>query len=281
MFYHILKFLAAVIGIEPMHNRFRVYRLTAWLHRKYFSIILYFFENVHKIFRKLNYNEIMAKILVVDDEKLIREMIYKYATHEGFDVVLAEDGRQAVEIFRKEDFDVCIIDIMMPDMSGYDTLKKMKEIKEVHAIFLTALGEEYDRVYGFDVGCEDYVTKPFSLKELMARIRVIAKRNNAQEEKTYNFGGLIIDPVAHNISVDGKKIEMANKEFELLLYLVENKGKAVTRESIISNIWGYECDSDTRTLDTHMKLLRRDLGPYEDLITTIRGVGYRFEKKEN
>ena len=129
MFYHILKFLAAVIGIEPMHNRFRVYRLTAWLHRKYFSIILYFFENVHKIFRKLNYNEIMAKILVVDDEKLIREMIYKYATHEGFDVVLAVDGRDAIDKFGKEDFDVCIIDIMMPDMSGYDTLKKMKEIK--------------------------------------------------------------------------------------------------------------------------------------------------------
>ena len=147
-----------------MHNRFRVYRLTAWLHRKYFSIILYFFENVHKIFRKLNYNEIMAKILVVDDEKLIREMIYKYVTHEGFDVVLAVDGRDAIDKFGKEDFDVCIIDIMMPDMSGYDTLKKMREIKEVHAIFLTALGEEYDRVYGFDVGCEDYVTKPFSLK---------------------------------------------------------------------------------------------------------------------
>ena len=281
MFYHILKFLAAVIGIEPMHNRFRVYRLTAWLHRKYFSIILYFFENVHKIFRKLNYNEIMAKILVVDDEKLIREMIYKYATHEGFDVVLAVDGRDAIDKFGKEDFDVCIIDIMMPDMSGYDTLKKMREIKEVHAIFLTALGEEYDRVYGFDVGCEDYVTKPFSLKELMARIRVIVKRNNKQQDdKSYVIDGLVIDPVAHNISVDGTKIDLANKEFELLLYLVENRGKAVTRESIISNIWGYECDSDTRTLDTHMKLLRQDLGPYESLITTIRGVGYRFEKKD-
>ena len=223
----------------------------------------------------------MYRVLVVDDEKLIREMIYKYATHEGFDVVLAVDGRDAIDKFGKEDFDVCIIDIMMPDMSGYDTLKKMREIKEVHAIFLTALGEEYDRVYGFDVGCEDYVTKPFSLKELMARIRVIVKRNNKQQDdKSYVIDGLVIDPVAHNISGDGKKIDLANKEFELLLYLVENRGKAVTRESIISNIWGYECDSDTRTLDTHMKLLRKDLGPYESLITTIRGVGYRFEKKD-
>ena len=223
----------------------------------------------------------MAKLLVVDDEKLIRDMIYKYATHEGHEVTLAQDGLEAISIFTKEDFDVVILDVMMPNMDGYETLKRLKEIrKDVHCIFLTALGEEYDRVYGFDCGGEDYVTKPFSLKELMMRIKVILKRDNKETSAKYVFDGLTIDDDAHLVIVDGKKVEMANKEYELLLYLVKNIGKAVSRESIITNIWGYEYDSDNRTLDTHMKLLRRDLGQYEKLITTIRGVGYRFEKKD-
>lgn len=222
----------------------------------------------------------MAKLLVVDDEKLIRDMIYKYAAHEGHEVILAQDGLEAVSIFSKQDFDVVILDVMMPNMDGYETLKRLKQIKEVHCIFLTALGEEYDRVHGFDVGSEDYVTKPFSLKELMMRIKVILNRNGKSEVNKYVFDGLTIDSEAHNVIVDGNKIEMANKEFELLLYLVKNQGKAVTRETLITKIWGYEYDSDNRTLDTHMKLLRRDLGKYESLITTIRGVGYRFEKKD-
>lgn len=222
----------------------------------------------------------MARLLVVDDEKLIRDMIYKYATHEGHEVTLAADGIEAVSKFAKEDFDVVILDVMMPNMDGYETLKRLKKIKEVHCIFLTALGQEYDRIHGFDVGGEDYVTKPFSLKELMMRIKVILKRNDKQEINQYVFDGLKIDCAAHIVYVDEVRVDMANKEYELLLYLVKNQGRAVTREALITSIWGYEYDSDNRTLDTHMKLLRKDLGPYERFITTIRGVGYRFEKKD-
>jgi len=221
----------------------------------------------------------MAKLLIVDDEIRIRDMIGKYASHEGFDVSLASNGKEAIQTFSREDFDVVILDVMMPEMDGYETLKKMREIKEVHCIFLTALGEEYDRVYGFDCGAEDYVTKPFSLKELMMRIKVILKRNDVSVNRIIQVRGLVIDKDAHSVIVDKKKVDLANKEYELLLYLIENMGKAVTRESIISNIWGYEYDSDDRTLDTHMKLLRKDIGKYGKCITTIRGVGYRFEKE--
>ena len=218
----------------------------------------------------------MAKLLIVDDEEKIREMIGKYATHEGYDVVLAKDGLEALEYFKKEDFDVVILDVMMPVMDGYETLKKMKEIKEVHCIFLTALGEENDRLYGFDIGSEDYVTKPFSLKELMMRIKVILKRDD-KELKRIVINGLVIDELAHCVYVDGKKVELANKEYELLLFLVKNKGKALKRETIINTVWGYVYNNDDRTLDTHMKLLRKDISPYGEYITTLRGVGYRFE----
>ena len=218
----------------------------------------------------------MARLLVVDDEEKIREMIGKYALHEGYDVVLAKDGKEALDFFKKEEFDVVILDVMMPIMDGYETLKKMREIKEVHCIFLTALGEENDRLYGFDIGSEDYVTKPFSLKELMMRIKVILKRNDKDLKKIV-INGLVIDELAHCVYVDGKKVELANKEYELLLFLVKNKGRALKRETIINTVWGYVYNSDDRTLDTHMKLLRKDISPYGEYITTLRGVGYRFE----
>lgn len=220
----------------------------------------------------------MAKLLIVDDEEKIREMIGKYATHEGYEVVLASNGIEALKKFKENDFDVVIMDIMMPEMDGYKTLVKMKEIREVHCIFLTALGQEYDRVYGFDIGGEDYVTKPFSLKELMMRVKVILKRDNKQTSRIV-IDGLIIDEDAHMVTIDGQRVDLANKEYELLLYLVRNIGNALTRQSIITKVWGYEYDSDDRTLDTHMKLLRKDLGKYSKYITTIRGVGYRFEKE--
>jgi len=220
----------------------------------------------------------MGKLLIVDDEEKIREMISKYAIHEGHDVVLASDGKQALDIFKKEDFDVVILDVMMPKMDGYETLKKMKEIKDVSCIFLTALGQEYDRIYGFDLGAEDYVTKPFSLKELMMRISVILKRSNKSVNKIV-VGGLVLDEDAHILTIDGERVDLANKEYELLLYLLNNIGNALTRQAIISKVWGYEYDSDDRTLDTHMKLLRKDLKQYGKYITTIRGVGYRFEKQ--
>ena len=220
----------------------------------------------------------MARLLIVDDEKKIREMIGKFASHEGHEVSLACDGKEALKLFETNDYDVVILDVMMPEMDGYETLKRMKEIKDVPCIFLTALGQEYDRIYGFDIGAEDYVTKPFSPKELMMRINVILKRSNKQPTKLI-VEGLIIDEDAHTVIVDGERVDMANKEYELLLYLMKNMGNALTRQSIISKVWGYEYDSDDRTLDTHMKLLRKDLKDYSKYITTIRGVGYRFEKE--
>ena len=221
----------------------------------------------------------MAKLLIVDDEEKIREMIGKFANHEGHDVTLASDGKQAISFFEKQDFDVVILDVMMPEIDGYETLKRMKQIKDVPCIFLTALGQEYDRIYGFDVGAEDYVTKPFSPKELMMRINVILRRENKNSSTKIVFEGLVLDESAHTVSIDGERVDMANKEYELLHYLLSNIGNALTRQSIISKVWGYEYDSDDRTLDTHMKLLRKDLKQYGKYITTIRGVGYRFEKE--
>lgn len=220
----------------------------------------------------------MARLLIVDDEEKIREMIGKYATHEGYEVVLANDGKKALDVFNNQDFDLVILDVMMPEMDGYETLKKMKEIKDVPCIFLTALGQEYDRIYGFDIGAEDYVTKPFSLKELMMRIKVILKRENKSTSKIA-VKDMILDEDAHTVTINGERIDLANKEYELLLYLLNNIGNALTRQQIISKVWGYEYDSDDRTLDTHMKLLRKDLKEYGNYITTIRGVGYRFEKE--
>ena len=220
----------------------------------------------------------MAKLLIVDDEEKIREMIGKYAVHEGYETVLACDGKQAVELFKKDDFDLVVLDVMMPEMDGYEALKRIKQIRDVPCILLTALGQEYDRIYGFDIGAEDYVTKPFSPKELMMRIKVILKREMKQSNRIV-IDGLVVDEDAHTVTVDGERGDMANKEYELLLYLVKNIGNALTRQSIISKVWGYEYDSDDRTLDTHMKLLRRDLKGYGNYIKTIRGVGYRFEKE--
>ena len=220
----------------------------------------------------------MARILVVDDEEKIREMIRKYAEHEGYEVTCARNGKEAVSLFREGRFDVVVMDVMMPEMDGYEALKKMREENDVHCIFLTALGQEYDRIYGFDVGGEDYVTKPFSLKELMMRIRVILKRENVSNS-VISVGEMIVDEDAHTVTIGGKRVDLANKEYELLLYLLKNRGNALTRSAIISKVWGYEYDSDDRTLDTHMKLLRKDLGDYGKYITTIRGVGYRFERE--
>ena len=221
----------------------------------------------------------MARLLIVDDEEKIRQMIGKFASHEGHEVTLASDGKKALDVFVKQDFDVVILDVMMPELDGYETLKRMKEIKDVPCIFLTALGQEYDRIYGFDLGAEDYVTKPFSPKELMMRINVILRRENKTVSSKIVVDGLVLDETAHIVTIDGERVDMANKEYELLHYLLSNIGTALTRPSIISKIWGYEYDSDDRTLDTHMKLLRKDLKQYGEYITTIRGVGYRFEKE--
>ena len=221
----------------------------------------------------------MARLLIADDEEKIREMLGKYASHEGYDVTLASDGKEALKLFENSDYDLVILDVMMPEMDGYEALKKMKEIKDVPCIFLTALGQEYDRIYGFDIGAEDYVTKPFSLKELMMRIKVILKRENKGSSRIV-VKDMVLDEDAHMVTINGERVDLANKEYELLLYLLKNRGNALTRQAIISKVWGYVYDSDDRTLDTHMKLLRKDLKEYGQYITTIRGVGYRFEKED-
>ena len=220
----------------------------------------------------------VINILVAEDDKHARKLLETVLKREGYHVFTVENGKKVLEILDSQHIDLIVLDIMMPEMDGYETLKRMKEIRDVPCIFLTAMGQEYDRIYGFDIGAEDYVTKPFSPKELMMRIKVILKRENKDTNRII-VNGLMIDTDAHMVSIDGEKIDLANKEFELLLYLMKNMGNALTRQSIISKVWGYEYDSDDRTLDTHMKLLRKDLKEYGRYITTIRGVGYRFEKE--
>ena len=222
----------------------------------------------------------MHKILVVDDEKQIREIIKKYAIFEGYDVTEAENGMQAVSICKTQAFDIIIMDIMMPDLDGFSACKKIREFCNTPVIMLSARSEEYDKIHGFELGIDDYVVKPFSPKVLMLRINAIIKRssaNNNSEHEKVSFDGVIVDFTGRIVYVDGKRVEMTPKEYALLFYLVKNKGIALTREKLLSEVWGYDFYGDDRTLDTHIKLLRKSLGPYSNHIVTLRGVGYRFE----
>lgn len=226
----------------------------------------------------------MYKILVVDDEKMIRELIKKYATFEGHQVIEACDGMEAVNKCREESFDVIIMDVMMPELDGFSACREIRKTSDTPVIMLSARGEEYDRIHGFEIGVDDYVVKPFSPKELMMRIQAIMKRKVGQEKATNNknivkFDGLVIDFDARLVRVDGENVEMTPKEYELFFYMVKNRGLALSRETLISNVWGYDYYGDDRTLDTHIKLLRKSLGPYANKIVTLRGVGYRFEEK--
>ena len=226
----------------------------------------------------------MYKILVVDDEKMIRELIKKYATFEGHEVYEACDGMEAVERCKADSFDVIIMDVMMPELDGFSACSEIRKFSDTPVIMLSARGEEYDRIHGFEIGVDDYVIKPFSPKELMMRIQAIMKRRQGQEKSTMNkdvvkFDGLVIDFDARQVSIDGKNVEMTPKEYELFFYMVKNRGIALSRESLISNVWGYDYYGDDRTLDTHIKLLRKSLGDYATRIVTLRGVGYRFEEK--
>ncbi len=217
-------------------------------------------------------------ILVVDDEKLIREVISEYLTLEGFTVMEATDGIDAVNKFKKNDINLVIMDIMMPNMDGYTACREIKKIKEVPFIMLSARSEEYDKLIGFDLGIDDYVTKPFSPKELVARVKAILKRDN--KSNIIVLGGIKIDDLAHEVFIDNKLIELTPKEYDLLKYLIQNKNIALSREKLLSNIWGYDFYGDDRTIDTHIKTLRQHLGKYRDLIKTIRGMGYKIEYKE-
>lgn len=228
----------------------------------------------------------MYNILVVDDEPRIRSIIKKYAEFEGYTVTEAADGMEAVHFCRSAEFDIIIMDIMMPELDGFSACREIRKISNVPIIMLSARGEEYDKINGFELGIDDYVVKPFSPKELMLRVEAImkrAKRCPSQPAETKNEivefdgGGLRIDLTARIVSIDGEKIYMSPKEYDLLFYMVGNKNIALTREKLISEVWGYDFFGDARTLDTHVKLLRKSLGRYASYIVTLRGVGYRFE----
>ena len=224
----------------------------------------------------------MYKILVVDDEARIRELIRKYAEFEGYEVMEACDGMDAVHLCRKfpYGFDMIILDIMMPELDGFSAANEIRKVSDTPILMLSARGEEYDKIHGFETGADDYVVKPFSPKELMMRVGAIIKRTKAgkeNEKKVKIFEGLAIDFTARIVTIDGIRAELSPKEYELLFYMVENRNIALTREMLITNVWGYDFYGDDRTLDTHIKLLRKSLGEYSKFIVTLRGVGYRFE----
>lgn len=230
----------------------------------------------------------MYKILVVDDEEMIRRLIAKYAVFEGHTVTEAKDGMEAVKLCREEKFDIMIIDIMMPELDGFSACREIRKFSSIPIIMLSARGEEYDKINGFELGIDDYVVKPFSPKELMLRVDAVMKRtsgrmdNRATEEPkneivSFADGGLKADLTARIVYVDGERVEMTPKEYDLFFYMIKNKNIALTRDKLISEVWGYDYFGDDRTLDTHIKLLRKSLGKYADYIVTLRGVGYRFD----
>lgn len=225
----------------------------------------------------------MTRILITDDEAKIRSLIAKYAIHEGFETDEACNGMEAVEKCESNHYDLVLMDIMMPELDGFSAVKEIKKTKpNMPFIMLSALGEEYDKIHGFDLGVDDYVVKPFSTKELMMRIHAILKRTKpiSENEDKLVVDQMIIDYSARTVTIAGNRIQLSPKEYELLTYLAKNRGIALTREQLLSNVWGYDFFGDDRTLDTHIKLLRRNLGEYAKYIVTLRGIGYRFEKAD-
>lgn len=219
----------------------------------------------------------MTKILIVDDEVNIREVVKEYAKVSGFECMEASDGLKAIELVEENDFDCIILDIMMPELDGFSACKKIKKIKNVPIIMLSARQEENDKLFCFEMGVDDYVTKPFSPKELMARIKAVSERHKNQQVLAYNYNGLKIDINARDVYIDDEKIMMTPKEMDLLIYLVQNKNIALSREKILRAVWKYDYYGDDRTVDTHIKMLRHSLGKYRDHIVTVRGMGYKFE----
>ncbi len=221
------------------------------------------------------------KLLIVDDEKRIRALIAKYAAFEGYETDEAEDGMQAVAMCRERRYDLIIMDVMMPELDGFSAVREIRKHSDMPVIMLSARGEEYDRIHGFELGIDDYVVKPFSPKELMMRVGAVLKRSGSgkETEDTVAIDGLTVNFTARRVTVDGQELDLSPKEYDLLFYMVRNRGIALSREKLISDVWGYDFFGDDRTLDTHIKLLRRQLGRYADRITTLRGVGYRFEKE--
>ena len=226
----------------------------------------------------------MYRILVVDDEENIREGIKEYAEFEGHQVSEACDGMQAIEMVKNNDYDIIIMDVMMPRLDGYSACKEIRKIKQIPVLMLSARGEEYDKLFGFEIGIDDYVVKPFSPKEVMARVNAIVKRNQGAKQapaapapETVKFGGLEINFTSRDVYIDGVKANLTPKEYDLLFYLVRNKNIALTRNKLLEEVWGYDFFGDDRTIDTHIKMLRNNLGPYRNYIVTLRGMGYKFE----
>ncbi len=222
----------------------------------------------------------MYHILVVDDEENIRQLIKKYANYEGYKVTEASDGLEALEICGQCSFDLIVLDVMMPELDGFSALRRLRqEDRRTPVLMLSARGEEYDRIRGFELGVDDYVVKPFSPKELMLRVAAILRRAGDHEDlrEVYTVEGITADFTGRRVLVDGAPVEMTPKEYDLFFYLVKNRNIALPREKLISDVWGYDFYGDERTLDTHIKLLRKSLGPYSGRIVTLRGVGYRFE----
>ena len=227
----------------------------------------------------------MYNILVVDDEEMIRRLIAKYATFEGHTVAEAGDGMEAVRLCRESAYDIVILDIMMPELDGFSACREIRKFSDVPIIMLSARGEEYDKINGFGLGVDDYVVKPFSPKELMLRVEAVMKRVRASAKgadtpsanEIVDLGGLRADLTARIVYIDGERADMSPKEYELFFYMLKNRNIALSRDKLLSEVWGYDYFGDDRTLDTHIKLLRRSLGKYADYIVTLRGVGYRFD----
>lgn len=222
----------------------------------------------------------LYNLLIVDDEQKIREVIREYCEFEGYNVDEASNGIEAIRSIEKNDYDLIVMDIMMPKIDGFAVIKEIRKESNVPVLMLSARGDELDKLYGFELGIDDYVTKPFSPKELMARINAIIKRTNAtKEQKLLEFPGLVIDTDGRTVTVDDEQVELTKKEYELLLYLAQNNGKAISREELLKNIWDYSFYEDDRTIDTHIKMLRNSLKRCRDYIKTVRGIGYKFDEK--
>ena len=223
----------------------------------------------------------MAHILIVDDEANIRRVVREYAEFEGYEVTEAENGMDAVNLCRENDYDLIIMDIMMPRLDGYSACKEIHKTKQIPVIMLSARGEEYDKLFGFEIGIDDYVTKPFSPKELLARIKAVIKRSSgtsaASQQDKYVFGGLEVNISGREVYVNGEKAAMTPKEYDLLFFLVKNRNIALSRDRLLEEVWGYDFFGDDRTVDTHIKMLRNSLKEYRSYIVTLRGMGYKFE----
>lgn len=254
-----------------------------FVHAVLFTSLPYLFD---KIFTNANYadKERMEyamekiKVLVVDDESRMRKLVSDFLTRDGYEVIEAGDGEEAVEIFfQNKDIAVILLDVMMPKMNGWQVLKTIREYSQVPVIMLTAKGEEQDELHGFDLGVDEYISKPFSPKILVARVGAVLKRSNQIKSSKLECGGIVIDKAAHQVTIDGKEIELSFKEFELLTYFMENRGLALSREKILNNVWNYDYFGDARTIDTHVKKLRSKMGEKGEYIHTIWGMGYKFE----